>query len=178
MIFFRIRERSKSMMDEDLNVFMKPERVTKSASSSRPYLLRRQSTYCDNKAKVSKWTKVKAAFKWERANVPPSGPGAPENSILMPLNHEVERYLFETHSTPLDFIVYYFFCRYLKVPITVAAGSSSADSIISSSSGHIISDTGGTPGTISSASSMDDLESGSRHNFRKYITPIYSEPFK
>ncbi|KPU80102.1 uncharacterized protein Dana_GF16676, isoform B [Drosophila ananassae] len=145
--FKRIRERSKSMMDEDLNVFMKPERVTKSASSSRPYLLRRQSTYSDNKAKVSKWTKVKAAFKWERANVPPSGPGAPENSILMPLNHEVE--------------------RYLKVPITVAAGSSSADSIISSSSGHIVSDTGGTPGTISSASSMDDLETGSRHNFRR-----------
>ncbi|XP_017124065.1 uncharacterized protein LOC108143972 isoform X1 [Drosophila elegans] len=145
--FKRIRERSKSMMDEDLNVFMKGERPGLKLSSSRPYLLRRQSTYSDNKAKVSKWTKVKAAFKWERANVPPSGPGAPETSVLMPLNHEVE--------------------RYLKVPICVAAGSSSADSIISSSSGHIMSDTGGTPGTISSASSMDDLEAASRQNYRR-----------
>ncbi|XP_017036930.1 uncharacterized protein [Drosophila kikkawai] len=143
------RERSKSMMDDDLNLYMKAERSGSklSTSSSRPYLLRRQSTYSDNKAKVSKWTKVKAAFKWERANVPPSGPGAPENSVLMPLNHEVE--------------------RYLKVPISVAAGSSSADSIISSSSGHIMSDTGGTPGTISSASSLDDLEAGCRQNFRR-----------
>ncbi|XP_017073575.2 uncharacterized protein LOC108109526 isoform X1 [Drosophila eugracilis] len=145
--FNRIRERSKSMMDEDLNMFMKSDRPGLKLSSSRPYLLRRQSTYSDNKAKVSKWTKVKAAFKWERANVPPSGPGAPETHILMPINHEVE--------------------RYLKVPISVAAGSSSADSIISSSSGHIMSDTGGTPGTISSASSMDDLEAVSRQNYRR-----------
>ncbi|XP_016987087.2 uncharacterized protein LOC108050101 isoform X1 [Drosophila rhopaloa] len=145
--FKRIRERSKSMMDEDLNIFMKGERPGLKLSSSRPYLLRRQSTYSDNKAKVSKWTKVKAAFKWERANVPPAGPGAPETSVLMPLNHEVE--------------------RYLKVPISVAAGSSSADSIISSSSGHIMSDTGGTPGTMSSASSMEDLEAASRHNYRR-----------
>ncbi|KAH8278762.1 hypothetical protein KR018_008907 [Drosophila ironensis] len=125
--FKRIRERSKSMMDDDL--------------------FRRQSSFSDTKAKVSKWTKVKAAFKWERANVPPSGTGAPENNILMPLNHEVQ--------------------RYLQVPISVATGSSSADSFISSSSGQIVSDVGGTPGTISSASSMDDLETGSRHNFRR-----------
>ncbi|KAH8283940.1 hypothetical protein KR054_005497 [Drosophila jambulina] len=146
--FKRIRERSKSMMDDDLNLYMKAERSgSKVSTSSRPYLLRRQSTYSDNKAKVSKWTKVKAAFKWERANVPPSGPGALENNVLMPLNHEVE--------------------RYLKVPISLAAGSSSADSIISSSSGHIMSDTGGTPGTISSASSLDDLEAGCRQSFRR-----------
>ncbi|XP_033165066.1 uncharacterized protein LOC117144147 isoform X1 [Drosophila mauritiana] len=145
--FKRIRERSKSMMEEDINVFMKGDRPSLKLSSSRPYILRRQSTYSDNKAKVSKWTKVKAAFKWERANVPPSGPGAPENHVLMPLNHEVE--------------------RYLKVPISAAAGSSSADSIISSSSGHIMSDTGGTPGTISSASSMDDLEATTRQNYRR-----------
>ncbi|BFF91129.1 uncharacterized protein DMAD_09485 [Drosophila madeirensis] len=146
--FKRIRERSKSMMDDDINMFMKGERTIK-ANSSRPYLLRRQSTYSDNKSKVSKWTKVKAAFKWERANVPPSSgsTGAPETSILVPLNNEVE--------------------RYLKVPISQAGGSSSADSIISSSSGHFMSDTGGTPGTISSASSMDDLEAGSRQNIRR-----------
>ncbi|XP_065721264.2 uncharacterized protein [Drosophila suzukii] len=145
--FKRIRERSKSMMDEDLNMFMKGDRPGLKLSASKPYLLRRQSTYSDNKAKVSKWTKVKAAFKWERANVPPSGPGAPETNVLMPLNHEVE--------------------RYLKVPISTAAGSSSADSIISSSSGHIMSDAGGTPGTISSASSMDDLEAASRQSYRR-----------
>ncbi|XP_022224907.2 uncharacterized protein LOC111075742 [Drosophila obscura] len=147
--FKRIRERSKSMMDDDINMFIKGERPMKSlSSSSRPYLLRRQSTYSDNKSKVSKWTKVKAAFKWERANVPPTGAaGAPETSVLVPLNHEVE--------------------RYLKVPIGQAGGSSSADSVISSSSGHFMSDTGGTPGTISSASSMDDLEAGLRQNIRR-----------
>ncbi|XP_033232564.1 uncharacterized protein [Drosophila pseudoobscura] len=145
--FKRIRERSKSMMDEEINMFMKGERPMKT-NSSRPYLLRRQSTYSDNKSKVSKWTKVKAAFKWERANVPPSGSGgAPESNVLVPLNHEVE--------------------RYLKVPISQAGASSSADSIISSSSGHFMSDTGGTPGTISSASSMDDLEAGLRQNIRR-----------
>ncbi|EDW24393.1 GL24126 [Drosophila persimilis] len=145
--FKRIRERSKSMMDEEINMFMKGERPMKT-NSSRPYLLRRQSTYSDNKSKVSKWTKVKAAFKWERANVPPSGSGgAPESNVLVPLNHEVE--------------------RYLKVPISQAGGSSSADSVISSSSGHFMSDTGGTPGTISSASSMDDLEAGLRQNIRR-----------
>jgi len=81
------------MMDEDLNMFMKGDRPGLKLSASKPYLLRRQSTYSDNKAKVSKWTKVKAAFKWERANVPPSGPGAPETNVLMPLNHEVERFV-------------------------------------------------------------------------------------
>ncbi|XP_017848978.1 uncharacterized protein LOC108604159 isoform X2 [Drosophila busckii] len=143
--FKRIRERSKSMMEEEIHMYLKGERQLK--PSSRPYLLRRQSTYSDNKSKVSKWTKVKAAFKWERANVPPSS--APEAGALFPLNLEVE--------------------RYLKVPINTAGGSSSADSIISSSSGHFMSETGGTPGTISSASSMDELqlEAGSRTASRR-----------
>ncbi|XP_023166150.2 uncharacterized protein LOC111596250 isoform X2 [Drosophila hydei] len=144
--FKRIRERSKSMMEEEIHMYLKGERQLK--STSRPYLLRRQSTYSDNKSKVSKWTKVKAAFKWERANVPPTG-GHDSNS-LMPLNLEVE--------------------RYLKVPISGAGGSSSADSIISSSSGHFLSETGGTPGTISSASSLDELhmEAGSRQPMRRH----------
>ncbi|XP_023034219.1 uncharacterized protein LOC6648056 isoform X2 [Drosophila willistoni] len=143
--FKRIRERSKSMMEDEINMYIKNERPLKT-SLSRPYLLRRQSTYSDNKSKVSKWTKVKAAFKWERANVPPSG-SAQESNVLLPVNNEVE--------------------RYLKVPVSVAGGSSSADSIISSSSGHFMSDTGGTPGTISSASSMDELDATCRHNMRR-----------
>ncbi|KAH8312234.1 hypothetical protein KR044_009932, partial [Drosophila immigrans] len=145
--FKRIRERSKSMMEDEINMYLKGDRQLK-MSSSRPYLLRRQSTYSDNKSKVSKWTKVKAAFKWERANVPPTG--GQEAGTLMPLNMEVE--------------------RYLKVPINTAGGSSSADSIISSSSGHFMSETGGTPGTISSASSMDELhmDAGSRQAMRRH----------
>lgn len=69
---------------------------------------------------------------------------------------------------------YQHFCRYLKVPISTACGSSSADSIISSSSGHFMSETGGTPGTISSASSMDELnmETNSRQASRKCLVLI------
>lgn len=76
------------MMEEEINMYLKGDRQLK--NSSRPYLLRRQSTYSDNKSKVSKWTKVKAAFKWERANVPPTA--AHDSNTLMPLNLEVERY--------------------------------------------------------------------------------------
>ncbi|KAH8416686.1 hypothetical protein KR222_007070, partial [Zaprionus bogoriensis] len=152
--FKRIRERSKSMMEDEINMYLKGDRQLK-MSSSRPYLLRRQSTYSDNKSKVSKWTKVKAAFKWERANVPPSS-SSQEPGVLLPVNMEVE--------------------RYLKVPISMAGGSSSADSIISSSSGHFMSETGGTPGTISSASSMDELnmETGTRQALRRHSSK--SEP--
>lgn len=34
--------------------------------------LRRQSAYKLGKSKVSKWTKVKAAFKWEKVNLSPT----------------------------------------------------------------------------------------------------------
>lgn len=47
-------------------------------------------------------------------------------------------------------------CRYLRVP-SLPCGTSSADSALSTSSGHLLSDAG-TPGTISSASSMDDID--------------------
>lgn len=40
---------------------------------------------------------------------------------------------------------------------SLPCGTSSADSVLSSSSGHFLSDAG-TPGTISSASSMDDID--------------------
>lgn len=76
------------MMEDEINMYLKGDRQVK-LSSSRPYLLRRQSTYSDNKSKVSKWTKVKAAFKWERANVPPSSSHDP--NVLLPINMEVER---------------------------------------------------------------------------------------
>lgn len=88
-LVYSIRERSKSMMEDEINVYLKGDRQMLKMSSSRPYLLRRQSTYSDNKSKVSKWTKVKAAFKWERANVPPSSNQDP--SVLLPVNMEVER---------------------------------------------------------------------------------------
>ncbi|XP_037949497.1 uncharacterized protein LOC119680645 [Teleopsis dalmanni] len=132
------RERSKS-------VALLDEHETKNVNS-RQRLLRRQSTYSDGKSKVSKWTKVKAAFKWERANVPAlmeSNKESTNNVGLLPINHEV--------------------ARYLRVPTNQCGGSSSADSIMSSSSGHILSETG-TPGTISSASSMDDIENSCSGN--------------
>lgn len=55
------------------------------------HLLRRQSTYSDSKSKVSKWTKVKAAFKWEKANVPALLEGSRDSIGLTPNNTEVAR---------------------------------------------------------------------------------------
>ncbi|XP_065371499.1 uncharacterized protein LOC135963522 [Calliphora vicina] len=127
------RERSKSFMIEDMSS-MRGERDA--SKSNAGHLLRRQSTYSDSKSKVSKWTKVKAAFKWERANVPAFIECSRDGIGLTPNNTEV--------------------ARYLRVP-SLPCGTSSADSILSSSSGHLLSDAG-TPGTISSASSMDDIE--------------------
>ncbi|XP_037821990.1 uncharacterized protein LOC119610721 isoform X2 [Lucilia sericata] len=127
------RERSKSFMIEDMSS-MRGDRDT--SKSNAGHLLRRQSTYSDSKSKVSKWTKVKAAFKWERANVPALLEGSRDSIGLTPNNTEV--------------------ARYLRVP-SLPCGTSSADSILSSSSGHLLSDAG-TPGTISSASSMDDID--------------------
>lgn len=66
---FRQRERSKSFMIEDMPS-IRADREASKSHGGIPQLLRRQSTYCDSKSKVSKWTKVKAAFKWEKANVP------------------------------------------------------------------------------------------------------------
>lgn len=66
------------------------ERDSKS-SSALPHMLRRQSTYSEGKSKVSKWTKVKAAFKWERANVPALAEGAGSSGVVvynvMPKEH-------------------------------------------------------------------------------------------
>lgn len=61
------------------------------SKSNAGHLLRRQSTYSDSKSKVSKWTKVKAAFKWERANVPALIEGSRDSIGLTPNNNEVAR---------------------------------------------------------------------------------------
>ncbi|XP_050303352.1 uncharacterized protein LOC126741081 [Anthonomus grandis grandis] len=84
----------------------------------------------EKQSKVSKWTKVKAAFRWEKAsNV---GDGKSQDSgIHVPVNYEI--------------------ARYLRVPST------------SDETGHSPVDSGAgisTPGTISSASSNDDLRLG------------------
>lgn len=114
----RQRERSKSMMIDDvastsaatLAVRVEHDRDSKS-SSALPHMLRRQSTYSEGKSKVSKWTKVKAAFKWERANVPALAEGVGNSSVvvynvvpnkdhtaasvgLTPVNNEVARWLY------------------------------------------------------------------------------------
>lgn len=139
------------------------------------YPLRRQSAITDIKAKVSKWTKVKAAFKWERANpslngtVDTVGKSTDSGIGLLPLNTEVARYL-----------------RVPSLPIA-CTGASSADSMLSaSSSGHLLlsgSASGGagggcsgssipaSPGTMSSASSMDDVLTAPE-DFREY-TPLH-----
>ncbi|KAJ6639707.1 hypothetical protein Bhyg_12454 [Pseudolycoriella hygida] len=129
----RNRLRSKSVFTDD--IISMPDKENKS------YTLRRQSAVAsDIKAKVSKWTKVKAAFKWERANVSSMNEGKSTDSGigLSPINNEV--------------------ARYLRVPSIPCTGSS-ADSVLSSSSGHLLSGSSvpPTPGTMSSASSVEDV---------------------
>lgn len=67
------------------------------STAGESHLLRRQSTYSEGKSKVSKWTKVKAAFKWERANVPALNEQLPNGIGLMPVNHEVARYVLKLY---------------------------------------------------------------------------------
>ena len=78
--------RSKSIIVENSAVSVDKER--------KEYPLRRQSAITDIKAKVSKWTKVKAAFKWERANVSSLNDGKSTDSGigLSPINNEVARF--------------------------------------------------------------------------------------
>lgn len=82
-------------------------------------------------AKVSKWTKVKAAFRWEKASPSVSGAKSQDSGIggMHPVNCEV--------------------ARYLRVPSTSEdVGISPTDSGAAD---------GSTPGTLSSASSADDI---------------------
>ncbi|XP_037891798.1 uncharacterized protein LOC119638831 isoform X4 [Glossina fuscipes] len=138
------RERSRSFMIEDIPS-LREARESDKNNAVKQHLLRRQSTYGDSKSKVSKWTKVKAAFKWEKANVPVITEGT--RDVLTPNNAEV--------------------ARYLRVP-SVPCGGSSADSILSSSSGHLLSE-----GTMSSASSMDDIDNNAQPNMRKDSSKNY-----
>ncbi|XP_011191751.2 uncharacterized protein LOC105218093 [Zeugodacus cucurbitae] len=167
------RERSKSMMIDDvastsaatLAVRAEHERDAKS-SSALPHMLRRQSTYSEGKSKVSKWTKVKAAFKWERANVPALTEGVGSSGVVVYNVVPKEHAAASVGLTPVNNEV----ARYLRVPsLPGTGGGSSADSILSSSSGHLLSETG-TPGTISSASSMDDIDSSCRSTLRRDST--------
>lgn len=67
--------------------------TTEKDGACNNYPLRRQSAIIDFKPKVSKWTKVKAAFKWEKANALPISEeksGSDKNS-LAPINTEVAR---------------------------------------------------------------------------------------
>lgn len=50
---------------------------------------RRQSTFNFGKSKVSKWTKVKAAFKWEKVNLS-STPIAIRERFPMPTNNNAD----------------------------------------------------------------------------------------
>lgn len=95
---------------------------------------RRASTCIDSRikkpaSKVSKWTKVKAAFKWEKAS-PTVGDAKSQDSGIEGV-HPVE------------------VARYLRVPSTCDEyGHSPADSGTAEVS---------TPGTLSTSSSVDDF---------------------
>lgn len=108
-------------------------------------------------AKVSKWTKVKAAFKWEKASATVSGAKSQDSGIggMLPVNNEV--------------------ARYLRVPSSgdnANEGVSPADSVLSGSwqGTHGLS----TPGTISPASSTDDLHPSFHLSGKFFITIIDS----
>ncbi|XP_060526814.1 uncharacterized protein LOC132702286 isoform X2 [Cylas formicarius] len=90
---------------------------------------KKEMVKCDKPAKISKWTKVKAAFRWEKASTSVGGESKSQDSgIHVPVNYEI--------------------ARYLRVPSTSDdAAHSPGDS------GAGIS----TPGSISSASSNDDF---------------------
>ncbi|XP_055547742.1 uncharacterized protein LOC129731610 isoform X2 [Wyeomyia smithii] len=130
------RERSKSVINDDIGGFQSA--VGGSKGSSRNYPLRRQSAISDFKPKVSKWTKVKAAFKWEKTSALPANEIKSSEAMMIPINNEV--------------------ARYLRVPSVPCVGSS-GDSVFSSSSGIVVSGGSGpgTPGENSLASSNEDL---------------------
>ncbi|XP_052867523.1 uncharacterized protein LOC128273569 [Anopheles cruzii] len=128
------RERSKSVINEEIANFQ----LARKESSGRNYSLRRQSAISDFKPKVSKWTKVKAAFKWEKTSALPANEIKSSEAMMIPVNNEV--------------------ARYLRVPSIPCVGSS-GDSVFSSSSGIVVSggSAPGTPGENSLASSTENL---------------------
>jgi hypothetical protein len=119
------------------------------------YVLRRQSAMStDFKPKVSKWTKVKAAFKWEKANALQD---PKPDMMLAPINNEV--------------------ARYLRVP-SITHGASSVDSAMSSSSGHFLSSAGSAPATPGDSSESEedlcDLDEKSSEFFQMIICLLSS----
>ncbi|XP_021694146.1 uncharacterized protein LOC5565140 isoform X2 [Aedes aegypti] len=139
------RERSKSVINDEISGFYQSMGMISGGSGSgskesgRNYPLRRQSAISDFKPKVSKWTKVKAAFKWEKTSALPAASEIKTSEAMMvPVNNEV--------------------ARYLRVPSVPCVGSS-GDSVFSSSSGIVVSGGSGpgTPGENSLASSAEDL---------------------
>uniref|UniRef100_A0A336N349 CSON005486 protein n=1 Tax=Culicoides sonorensis TaxID=179676 RepID=A0A336N349_CULSO len=130
------RERSKSALAEEII-----------SDAPRNYPLRRQSAIVDFKPKVSKWTKVKAAFKWEKANALPddihSTSATSHQTKITGMPGKCKE------ITPVNTEV----ARYLRVPSIPCAGASSGDSVISSSSRDI------APEYLSSESSGDEMES-------------------
>ncbi|KXJ75317.1 hypothetical protein RP20_CCG011977 [Aedes albopictus] len=135
-------ERSKSVINEEISGIYQSLSMSASGGSKesgRNYPLRRQSAISDFKPKVSKWTKVKAAFKWEKTSALPAASEIKTSEAMMiPVNNEV--------------------ARYLRVPSVPCVGSS-GDSVFSSSSGIVVSggSAPGTPGENSLASSAEDL---------------------
>ncbi|XP_058451687.1 uncharacterized protein LOC131430584 isoform X2 [Malaya genurostris] len=130
------RERSKSVINEEIGNFQ--PHIAGSKETGRNYPLRRQSAVSDFKPKVSKWTKVKAAFKWEKTSALPTNEIKASEALMIPVNNEV--------------------ARYLRVPSVPCVGSS-GDSVFSSSSGIVVSggSAPGSPGENSLASSTEDL---------------------
>ncbi|XP_049530622.1 uncharacterized protein LOC125948512 isoform X2 [Anopheles darlingi] len=128
------RERSKSVINDEIGAFP----MHGKENSGRNYPLRRQSAISDFKPKVSKWTKVKAAFKWEKTSALPANEIKSSEAMMIPVNNEV--------------------ARYLRVPSIPCVGSS-GDSVFSSSSGIVVSggSAPGTPGENSLASSAENL---------------------
>ncbi|XP_070505666.1 putative leucine-rich repeat-containing protein DDB_G0290503 isoform X2 [Chironomus tepperi] len=138
--------RSKSVISETDEIMMPLK------ENNRNYPLRRQSAITDFKPKVSKWTKVKAAFKWEKANTLTLNESKSSDSILSPANDSYK--------------------NFLKVPSTPAPLScNSGDSCISTSSGKVLTATSGSQrDVISSAPSSGD-ENDESTKARNYIRP-------
>lgn len=92
------RERSKSVINDEISGFYQSMGMISGGSGSgskesgRNYPLRRQSAISDFKPKVSKWTKVKAAFKWEKTSALPAASEIKTSEAMMvPVNNEVAR---------------------------------------------------------------------------------------
>lgn len=109
----------------------RPSSSTTKQTSRRTSAIIQSEESTTKPSKVSKWTKVKAAFKWEKASPTVGDIKMHDSGIggMLPINYEV--------------------ARYLRVPSTSEeTGVSPADSGAAEIS---------TPGSVSNASSMEDF---------------------